>query len=156
MTTEILFNPTGFLERLAQREPRIWPGCAVYLLAVLLSASGSQLAVRSLPSPVAIGNPWLWAGVGSLVAALVVWGIFGFLVMLASGTGARAFEVVDWAAAPGVVTGPFLLAAGAMFPVQGVVPLAPSDPTQPAEWMRPTRRWCSRAPSPRLAGFWSS
>ncbi len=134
--TEVLFNPSGFFGRLAQREARIWPAYAVYLLAVLLSALGSQLALRSLPSPLAIGNPWLWAVVGSLVAALAMWGIFGFLVMLASGTGARAFEVVGWAAAPGVVTGLLLLAAGALFPVQGVVPPAPSDPAQLAEWMK--------------------
>ncbi len=133
---EVLFQPKAFFSRLAEKAPRVWPAFGVYFLALLVTAVGSQLALRNLASPVAFGSPWLWAVVGSLPAAFVMWGLFGFVVMLASGSGARAFEVVGWAAAPSLVLGLVLLAAGALFPVQGTVPPAPSDPAQLAEWMK--------------------
>ncbi|HGY08899.1 MAG TPA: hypothetical protein ENK37_02435, partial [Oceanithermus profundus] len=43
--TEVLFNPSGFFGRLAQREARIWPAYAVYLLAVLLTVTGGLIGV---------------------------------------------------------------------------------------------------------------
>ncbi len=133
---EVLFQPQVFFSRLKEKTPSIWTAFMVYFLAVLLASLGSQLATRELPSPVTFGNPWLLVFVGSFLAALLMWGFFGFVVMLVSGIGARAFEVVGWAAAPSLVAGLVMLAAGALFPVQGTVPPPPSDPTQMGEWMK--------------------
>ena len=134
--TEVLFQPYAFFEKLRQRPPRVWAAYGVYLLATLLTAVASQLAVRALAAPVPMGNPWIWTLLGAPLAALVMWGIFGFVVMLISGAGSRAYEVVGWAAAPSVVAGLLLLVAAALFPVQGTVPPAPSDPALMAEWLK--------------------
>jgi len=133
---EVLFQPHVFFSRLKEKRPSIWTAFGVYFLSIFLAAMSSQLALRELPSPVTFGNPWLWTAIGSLIAALIVWGLFGFIIMLISGTGSRAFEVVGWAAAPSLVIGLIMLAVAALFPASGTVPPPPSDPTQMADWMK--------------------
>ena len=134
--TEVLLEPLKFFSRIKERPARPWLGYLVVLLASLLSGLASQLAVRNFPSPPALGSPWVWTAIGIALGSLLVWGIFGFVVHLLTGLGGRAFELVGWASAPGVLTGLALLAVAALFPVEASLPPPPADPAELGGWLR--------------------
>ncbi len=134
--TEVLLEPIKFFARIQERPARPWLGYLVVLLASLLSGLASQLAVRGLPSPPALGSPWVWTVIGIALGSLFVWGVFGFVTHLLTGLGGRAFELVGWAFAPGVLTGLALLAVAALFPVEASLPPPPADPAELGGWLR--------------------
>jgi len=149
--TEVLLEPYKFFARAKERPARPWLGYLVVLLASLLSGLASQLAVRNLPSPPALGSPWVWTAIGIALGSLLVWGIFGFVVHLLTGLGGRAFELVGWASAPGVLTGLALLAVAALFPVEASLPPPPADPAELGGWLRTYQATIQAAPFSRIS-----
>jgi len=134
---EVLLEPTKFFEKAKERPPRPWISYLVVLLAGLISALASQLAARDLPAPTLFGPSWLWLLVGVLIGSLILWGIFGFLLHLLTGLGARAYEIAGWTFAPGVVLGLVLLALAALFPIEARLPPPPPplEIAQLKDWM---------------------
>ncbi len=149
--TEVLLEPYKFFARAKERPARPWLGYLVVLLASLLSGLASQLAVRNLPSPPALGSPWVWMAIGIALGSLLVWGIFGFVVHLLTGLGGRAFELVGWASAPGVLTGLALLAVAALFPVEASLPPPPADPAELGGWLRTYQATIRAAPFSQIS-----
>ncbi len=149
--TEVLLEPYKFFARAKERPARPWLGYLVVLLASLLSGLASQLAVRNLPSPPALGSPWVWTAIGIALGSLLVWGIFGFVVHLLTGLGGRAFELVGWASAPGVLTGLALLAVAALFPVEASLPPPPADPAELGGWLRTYQATIQAAPFSQIS-----
>lgn len=138
--TEILFNPKEFFLRLKDRPPALGGPVLLVLLASFLAGLVEVLATRLLPSPFPMGGG-LARALGLLGAALggvAVWGILGLILRLLAGPRARAWEVLGWTSAPGVVLGLVLLPVAALWPISGNLPEPPSPDQVQAfqDWLK--------------------